>query len=124
MSDAPPPLIQPSHQATPPPQKSGGSKWAAGCGIGCLVFIILMVVGCLFAFNFAKGKVEEFIAENTTTEQVAIADPDIPQAVIDDAITRYDSFSDAMTAGEPAPPLVLTADDINAMIYHHPKFEA
>ncbi|MEM9281330.1 MAG: hypothetical protein AAGA96_05855 [Verrucomicrobiota bacterium] len=115
-------------QSYPPnqaPQSSGGGgKWVAGCGIGCLIIIILAVVLGFVAFNVFKEKSKEFIDNYTADEAVEIVEPALQKPEIEDAVARFDAFKSAVSAGETPPPLVLDQDDINALIYHHSDFSA
>lgn len=42
---------------------SAGAKWGIGCGSGCLVIIIGLIVAGFFGYFFAKGKLDEVTAE-------------------------------------------------------------
>ena len=131
MNDAPPPLTpaspqtpyqQPQPQASPPGTGSGG-KWALACGLGCLALIVIAAVGSYFVYGFVKSKATEVVAGFTTTEAVKVEMPELSQAQIDAAQAKYDAFTAGMGGGELVP-LVLTGDDINALIIKHPSFSA
>lgn len=126
MNDNPPPLGQP---AQPQPhsyaQNTGsGKKTAAGCGIGCLVVLVVGVILSVIGGRFVKGKITDVIDTYTADEAVEIVAPEIAEPVRDDAMARFDTFRTAMATNNPAEPLVLSEEDINSLIFHHPSFDA
>jgi len=130
MTDTPPPLDPPSQspssspQPQPQPPSSGsGKKVALGCGLGCLAVLVVAVVLAVIGFQFMKGQTEKVIEEFTAAEPVAIEEPSLPPAAVEDAVSRFDAFRTAVKNDQPPPPLILSEDDINALLYHHPLFE-
>lgn len=127
MNDSPPPL-QPQVNQTPeplPPEGSGsGKKWGIGCGLGCLALIVVAVVLTIVGINYGKKMVSGFIGDYTAEAPVEIVVPDLSPEVVDNAIQRFDAFTSAMSAGDTPDALVLTDDDVNALIANHPSFTA
>ena len=114
--------------SSPYPQenKSSGSggKVFAGCGVGCLVVLVLLVVGGFLAFNFARNKVTELVDQKLADAPVEIVEPEANPQVLDDATTRYETFRNSLAQeGNNPGPLVLSAEDINALLFNHPDFK-
>lgn len=128
MSDTPPPLQpQASSYGSPAPQNPGsgsGKKWGIGCGIGCLLVLVVGVVLAVVGFNMAKKAVVDFVEKGTSEAPVELVAPVVSPAAVESAMQRFDEFTTAMESGTPTGPLVLTGDDINALIANHPKFSA
>jgi hypothetical protein len=80
------------------------------------------VVG-YFVVTGIKNKVVDAAAAYTSEAPVEIVEPTTPQEEVTDAITRFDAFSAAMSAGETPETLVLSESDINALIFNHPMFK-
>ncbi|MDF1824552.1 MAG: hypothetical protein P1U68_07910 [Verrucomicrobiales bacterium] len=127
MSDIPPPLQPEANQPSQPlpPQNAGsGKKWGIGCGLGCLALIVLAVVLAVVGVKFGKDVVAGFIGDYTAEAPVEIVAPVLDPVVVEDAIQRYDAFRSAMSEGEAPEPLLLTGDDVNAILANHPSFSA
>lgn len=124
MSDTPPPLT-PNPAARPPePSDSGtGKKVGIGCGIGCLVLLVIGVVAAFLIFGAMKGAVTEGVAKFTSEQPVAIDPPRATPEQVQDAISRFDAFAAAMKSGETPEPLALSDQDINVLLFNHPDFE-
>ncbi|MBU4198809.1 MAG: hypothetical protein KKG09_04155 [Verrucomicrobia bacterium] len=105
----------------PVPKRGGMGKWL---GIGCVVVIVILIIGSILAYAFVKMLVTGLVNQYTDTQP-----RNLPQLVISEAqgraiCARVDAFQAALQAGQPAEPLVLTANDINALIQYHPKWKA
>ncbi len=136
MNDAPPPLTpQPSPnpyqdpqyqpQTQPAAPKSGsGGKWLFGCGCGCLGLILVLVIGGYFAYGKFQTMATDLIGGYTATEAVKVEIPPLSQAEIDQSVAKFSAFQAGMAAGATPVPLVLSGQDINALIQHHPSFKA
>lgn len=123
MSDTPPPLTpNPSADAAPPPSSGGGKKVAVGCGLGCLVLVILGIVAAVLIWGATKKAIEGGIANFTADQPVMIEPPQAAPDQVQDAISRFDAFKAAMEKGETPAPLELSDQDINVLIYNHPDF--
>tara|TARA_R110002096_G_scaffold229871_2_gene419497 strand:- start:480 stop:1196 length:717 start_codon:yes stop_codon:yes gene_type:complete len=108
--------------ATDPSASGSGKKWATGCGIGCLVTIVLLVVLGFAGFYALKNKMDEAVTAFTSDQPVAIEMPVADEAAVEDVLQRFDAFTAAMEADEVPAPLVLTGDEINVLIFNHPNF--
>jgi hypothetical protein len=130
MNDAPPPLTpQPSPQFQPQAQpvapKSGsGGKWLFGCGCGCLGLILILVIGGYFSYGWLRTMASDMIGGYTATEPVKVEIPQLSQAEIDQSVAKFSAFQAGMAAGATPVPLVLSGQDINALIQYHPSFKA
>ena len=109
----------PTFNDSPSAEKS--FPWGCLLG-GCATVLLLIVVG-VFAtvyasYRFVRGQVETY----TSTEPVAIPVVEYTEDQIAAAKKRIDDFKAALDKGEDQEPLVLTADDINAMISSEKEF--
>ena len=86
--------------------------------------LILLVVAGFLVFGFVKGVIEDGVANFTTDQPVAIETPEFTPAQVKDATDRYEAFYAAMKAGQTPEPLVLSAQDINALLFNHSDFKA
>ncbi len=93
-----------------------------GCIIASILavlFVILVAVIAYFGYRFFNKLVEEY----TSTAPLELPKVDMPaekrQAVKD----RVEAFRKAVEAGTPTEPLVLTSDDLNALIEENPEFK-
>jgi len=135
MNDAPPPLTPSSpnpyqprqYQQAPPAGSSdsgSGKKWLFGCGCGCLGLILILSIGVYFAYT----KIQEFaataIAEYTATEPVAVEIPQLTPAQIEESMAKFSAFQAGFADGAEPVPLLLSGQDINALIQSHPTFKA
>ncbi|MDA3800388.1 MAG: hypothetical protein PF692_15090 [Kiritimatiellae bacterium] len=99
------------------PEKKHGCLKALG--IGCLVVLILGVVGGFFAFKGIKGLVFNVANKYTSTAAVELPVVDASEDEIVDTLNRVDDFVYAIDKGEKADKLVLTPEDINILIQEH-----
>lgn len=110
------------------PMPGSAPKQGMGCGkmiaIGCVVIVILGVVGAGAAYYLIKAKLQEVIAQYTDEKPRQLPVVQAPKPRIDTLIRRVDAFGAAMDQGKPTPPLKLTADDINILINNDPKWKA
>ncbi len=129
MNDNPPPLdsepANPVQQFSTPQQNSdsgSGKKTAACCGIGCLVAVVAGVVLTFAGISYSKKVIGDLATEYTSDAPVEIVAPEFTQPEIDLAVQTFDTFAAALAADEAALPLVLGEKEINAILFHHPKF--
>lgn len=127
MSDSPPPLTPsqpyPQPQYATPPAKSGGGGWVVGCGLGCLVAVIACAAIAFFGYKVITTKLSETIANYTSSEFVPIEAPVVTQTEINDTLARFDALAASVAEnGGLTEPLILTAQEINTLLFHHPQF--
>lgn len=134
MNDAPPPLTPSSsnpyqpqqYQQAPPagtPNSGSGKKWLFGCGCGCLGLILILSIGGYFAYIKIQEVVATAIAEYTATESVAVEIPQLSQDQIDQSVEKFSAFQAGLADGTEPVTLVLSGQDINALIQSHPTFK-
>ena len=134
MNDAPPPLTPSSsnpyqpqqYQQAPPagtPNSGSGKKWLFGCGCGCLGLILILSIGGYFAYIKIQEVAATAIAEYTATESVAVEIPQLSQDQIDQSVEKFSAFQAGLADGTEPVTLVLSGQDINALIQSHPTFK-
>jgi hypothetical protein len=103
---------QPSNEFQQPPRRFPWGCLLGGCLGIVLLGVLLVVGGGIGAFYFARGQINKYTAEaprvlpkvETSAEEI-------------EAISkRIQDFQDAVEKNGPTDDLVLTADDINALI--------
>jgi hypothetical protein len=96
-----------------PPRQRGCFFY--GCIIASVLAVLLMVaVGLGFYFLYrALGRLVE---EYTATAPRELPKVEIPSEERESVKERFDAFRHAIDSGTPTEPLVLTADDLNALI--------
>ncbi|MCP5541295.1 MAG: hypothetical protein H7A53_08720 [Akkermansiaceae bacterium] len=127
-ADIPPPLEYTAPQAPvsagPPPKqgRSGGGGCLAGCGTGCLISIIVLVliVGGLVWMGYKA--VSRAVDEYTSEQPIVFVEPEADPQTIQSLVSQFDVFRTALAQGKEAPPLTLTGRDINLLMYHHPDW--
>ena len=101
--------------------ESGSPKRQHGClFFGCIsgaVCLVLLLLGFLLAFHMIRNALTD--PSPTKMPVVQLSQPEIEEVQ-----RRFNSFSDATTAGRPTPPLELTSDEVNALIQSNPDFRA
>jgi hypothetical protein len=93
-----------------------------GCIIASILavlFVILIAVAAFFSYRFINKLVDEYTA--TAPRELPKLDmpPEQQKAVKD----RVDAFRKAVDSGAPTEPLVLTSDDLNALIEDNPELK-
>src|SRR5688500_6886863 len=95
---------------TPP----GKSK--RGCFFyGCITFVVLTLLIILGLFLTTKFLVNKF-QSLTDTAPTPLQIETIPDAELQALENRIDDFKNAVEAGNPTEPLILTARDLNALL--------
>jgi len=102
---------RPVDQMQPPP-KSGCGCWAWGCLTVVLLGIIGTSVAGFFGYRYLNAQVAKYTSETPQELPVIEYDPDAMTALE----TRFEGFKTNLKDGGEVDDLVLTADDINAMI--------
>jgi hypothetical protein len=91
-----------------------------GCITG-LVLLLLIAVGGLVAMHYAKKALTGLVTQYTDTQPVTLPTVQMPPAEVDKVKQRFADFQEAVKAKRPTAPLVLTADEINALIASGPN---
>ena len=107
-----------------PPLKPPKAK--KGCFFyGCLTLVILALVVFItgfFAVRYGLRRVAGFIEQYTEATAMTLPTSQMPAGQFAELRRRYDEFKTAIQADRPTPPLVLSGDDINALIAGHPDW--
>lgn len=104
-----------------PPKKK--SPWLKILAIGCLGLTILMIGGCIISYFVIKSAVSGMVDKYTSTTPAPIPTVALSPEEIKEVRDRANDFAAALDAGPPPQPLVLTADEINALIQNHPDWK-
>lgn len=116
MSD---PQTAPAPQPPPPRQKSNVGKYIA---FGCLGVLLLAGIGGYLAYRGIKGFIVEMAEQYASPEPLELPTATLSEEDRTSLFERVNSFGQSLEANEPTPPLVLTADDLNALIQNHPDW--
>lgn len=113
--------FEPQHQEEPAVQSSGTGK---GCLWGCLIaaglFAAVCICGAVGTYFFVTGKVKQF----TSTTPAELPTVEYTEEELTVLKERLKDFRDKADEGEvPDEDLVLTADDINALISSNEDFK-
>lgn len=111
-----------SDQPVPAKQSKG-----RGCFFyGCLTAVVLMLVvgiGGFLAVRYGLNKLAAFVERYTETTPMALPAVQMPAAEYEALNKRVTAFTDALNAQTAIPPLILTGDEINALIANHPGWK-
>lgn len=110
-SDLPPPL---------PPKQPRGCLF-----YGCLTAIVLAIVagvGGFFLVKWGLKRVVEAVTAITDTEAMPMPPATLPGMAYGSLEQRVNAFAAAIDNGAATPALVLSADEINALIERHPAW--
>lgn len=84
------------------------------------VVLIVVLLGVYLGFRYAKGIVNQL----TDIRPMPLPSVHLPQAQMFQLHDRVDTFQDAVRDDEPAAPLELSGDELNALIETDPAFAA
>lgn len=102
----------------PPPRQDRGFPWLLfGCGCLAAVVVLVGIVG-YSGYRMVVGLVEQY-TDTAPMELPASTFSDAGYATLQ---ARVNTFRDALNKNEPTPPLVLTDDEINALIDRDPEW--
>ncbi len=100
------------------------AKSRRGClvygGITAAVLLVLVLIAALVGLRVFKRVFNQF----TDTQPMHMPTVPLSPAQIAAVQQRFESFRDTVRAHQPAPPLALSAEDINALIQGDPDFQA
>src|SRR4249920_24267 len=86
---------------------------------GCIVGIVLMLMllaGVLYGLHQFKKMMNQF----TDSKPMALPTMNLSPSQLDALHQRVNTFSNAVSTGKAASPLVLTSDEVNALIADNP----
>jgi hypothetical protein len=87
---------------------------------GCITGVVLLVI-VLGALMVGLHYVRKMVNQFTDSQAMELPTVQMPQEEIDKVKQRFEAFQKAVRDQRPTEPLVLTADDINALIASEPK---
>ena len=104
-------------------QKKRGVSFVKFVMIGCLSIIVLLVIGGLIAFFGIRSYMSNLLEKYTETEPRALPELTFSEAEAQRVVARMDAFKKAVEESTPTEPLVLTGDEVNMLIHHHPQWK-
>jgi hypothetical protein len=113
------PRFSPELPASAPPQRG---CFFYGCIIASILVVLVMIlvgVGGFIVYRLITGVVESY----TATTPLELPKVEMPAEQREALKNRVDLFRKAVDAGTPAEPLVLTSDDLNALIDENPDLK-
>jgi hypothetical protein len=93
-----------------------------GCIIAsvlALLMVILVAIGSYFLYRFASQVINDY----TSTEPRVLPKVEMPAEQRQVLKDRFEGFRKAVNEGTPTEPLVLTSDDLNALIEENPELK-
>ena len=103
------------------PEKSGKGKYIA---LGCLFASVLLIVGGFFAYRGIMKVVTDLAEEYTDLQPRTLPQVQVSESVAEATVARVDEFEEAVEEGNATQPFYLTSEEINQLIYHHPRWKA
>lgn len=103
---------KPTTETAQVPEKSGCGCWVWGCLSVVVIGIIGIALASYLLYRVAAGQIEKYTSE--TPQEMPVVEYD--EETLTALETRFDDFKAKLKSGEPTEDLVLTAEDINAMI--------
>lgn len=92
---------------------------------GCITLIVLAVLGVVaigvigfLGYRYLMNQILPY----TSTSPVPLPQVNVAPEKVEEIKNRWKRFGDDLKAGKPTEPLVLTSDDINALIQQDPNF--
>lgn len=93
-----------------------GEKKHGCCFYGCITMVILVVLVVVGIWVAVNQGIKWLVREYTAEEAVALPVVEYAPEVVSEIDQRLQVFNAAIADNKPADPLVLSADDINALI--------
>src|SRR6185437_13350887 len=87
-------------------------------GVIAAVLVVVFALGAIFGIRYAH----QMVGQLTDKDPVPLPTTQLPEAQMFELKDRVDTFRDAVKNGEPAEPLELSADELNALIATDPAF--
>lgn len=99
----------------PQPQQPRGS-WPKYVGIGCLVLLVVLIVGGVLAYYGIRSAITGVVAQYSSDRPLTVPTVTLTEQQLQSIEERVRAFSDAMDQGTAAQPLELTEAEINGLI--------
>ncbi len=113
--------------APPPAGTAAQPTKRRGCLFyGCITVLVLLVlfgIGLFFAVRYGLNKLSAFVEEYTETKPMLLETVQVSANEYQQLDQRVTAFADAVNARKATPPLVLTGNDINALIAKNPAWK-
>jgi hypothetical protein len=112
-----------------PPTSASASQPAKrrGCFFyGCITVLVMMVlvgVAGFFTIRYFANKVTAFVVQYTDTAPMTLESVEVSAAEYQQLDKRVTAFADAVNARKATPALVLTGNDVNALIANNPAWK-
>jgi len=90
-----------------------------GCIVALVLFVLLAVVAGTATY-FGYRALKNLALQYTDTTVMPLPKVELPQAELERMQARFNAFNADVKAGRPVAPLVLTGNEINALINHSP----
>jgi hypothetical protein len=85
-------------------------------GIGCLVLLLVLIVGGVLAYYGVRSAISGIVAQYSSDRPLAVPTVTLSEQQLQSIEQRVQAFSDAMDQGTAAQPLELTETEINGII--------
>lgn len=87
---------------------------------GCATLALVFVLGSIVAFLTIRYGIQQLREQYTDDAPMELPVVEMSQGDLDALIERVDTFSEGLRDDEPVEQLVLTQDELNALLQHHP----
>lgn len=104
----------------PQPKKDDTAKKV---GTGCLIAALVAALAVFGAYLAGKSMLKRVVDGYTEAQPRALPESAMPADQALEVCGRVDRFREALKTGTAPEPLVLTGDDLNAVIAHHPDWK-
>src|SRR6185369_7501852 len=114
--------------ASPPVGSASEPTKRRGCFFyGCITVLVLMVlfgIAGFFAVRYGLNKFNAFVEQYTETTPMTLPTVQMPPTDYQLLDKRATAFADLVKARKASPPLVLTGEEINALIANNPAWKS
>jgi hypothetical protein len=114
-------MTNPDPASPPAPQpRKGRGCFFYGC-ITCLILCFVLGVGLFFGVRYLIKTANGWIAQYADTKPMPLPTVELPPAEMKPLLDRITAFSDALDAHTNAAPLILTGEQVNALLASRPE---
>ena len=117
-------LVRPGRDQTENDMTDQAKPKGRGCFFyGCIVALVLFVLFAVVAGTatfFGYRALKNLALQYTDTTAMPLPKVELPQAELERLQARFNAFNADAKAGRPVAPLLLTGNEINALINHSP----